>query len=199
MMIMKFNHLKNTLKALLLISCWLVTSAGHASSCPANLEKLKPDNMYKDNLDGTITDKVTSLIWQKCIVGETYKAATGVCDGTPTAVHWGEAMESAKNNTDYGSSDWRMPNIKELASLAEGHCVSPSINTTIFGPTKHAATETAYYWSSTPTAGTKGNDNEWRSHIWALDFKTNVIGIHPKDRSFASNDDSAFYYARLVR
>ncbi len=56
---------------------------------------------YTDNEDGTITDNITGLIWQK-----DYKVMS-----------YDEALEEAKNCTLAGESDWRIPTIKEAYSL----------------------------------------------------------------------------------
>lgn len=57
---------------------------------------------YTDNGDGTITDKVTGLIWQKSFAVMTYD----------------EAVQRAKTFSLSGQHDWRVPSIKELYSLA---------------------------------------------------------------------------------
>ncbi len=57
---------------------------------------------YTDNGDGTITDNVTGLIWQKD-PGE--------------KMTWAEAVEAAEDFELAGYDDWRLPTIKELYSL----------------------------------------------------------------------------------
>ncbi|MBF0240211.1 MAG: DUF1566 domain-containing protein [SAR324 cluster bacterium] len=85
---------------------------------------------YTDNSNDTITDNVTSLVWQKTDGGQkaTRAAAISYCDDLVLA----------------GSSDWRLPHIKELATLIHAGNYNPSINNTYF-PT----TSSANYWSST--------------------------------------------------
>jgi hypothetical protein len=63
-----------------------------------------PAPTYKDNGDGTVSDLVTGLMWQK----------------TPPVNHgaWAEAVAYAKTFTLAGYRDWRLPTIKELFSLA---------------------------------------------------------------------------------
>jgi len=57
---------------------------------------------YTDNGDGTITDNVTGLMWQKdAVEKKTYD----------------EAMNEVENSTLAGYDDWRMTSIKELYSL----------------------------------------------------------------------------------
>jgi Protein of unknown function (DUF1566) len=57
---------------------------------------------YTDNGDGTITDHVTGLIWQKSFSVMTYD----------------EAVRKAKTFFLSGQQNWRLPSIKEVYSLA---------------------------------------------------------------------------------
>ncbi len=64
------------------------------------------DNHFVDNIDGTVTDKATGLMWQK--------------SGSPSPLGNRFAKRYIKrlNNEQFaGYSDWRMPTIEELASL----------------------------------------------------------------------------------
>ncbi len=65
----------------------------------AQFEGNKPS--YTDNGDGTITDNVTKLVWQKGY----------------SLMSYDEAMAAAKSFTLGGRSDWRLPSIKEAYSL----------------------------------------------------------------------------------
>lgn len=58
---------------------------------------------YTDNGDGTITDNVTGLVWQKEF----------------SVMSYNEAMAAAKSLTLAGKSDWRLPSIKEAYSLID--------------------------------------------------------------------------------
>jgi hypothetical protein len=57
---------------------------------------------YRGNGEGTVTDLVTGLMWQK--------APTG-------GVSWDEAVAGASRVRTGGHTDWRLPTIKELYSL----------------------------------------------------------------------------------
>ena len=85
---------------------------------------------FKDNGDNTVTDNVTSLIWQK----------------TPTTdtLTWEQALSYAENLVLASKSDWRLPNIKELASINDESRNAPSVSTTFFPNVKSNR-----YWSST--------------------------------------------------
>ena len=112
---------------------------------------------FSDNNDGTITDNVTGLMWQK--------------SPAATAYTWEQALAFAENLTDASYTDWRLPNIKELVSINSETTNAPSINTTFF-PTV-AATR---YWSST-TQLAPGSTSAWfndfqNAGITSHDLKT---------------------------
>ena len=101
--------------------------------------KLPPSVIhFKDNADGTITDNVTNLIWQK----------------TPTTdtLTWEQALNYAENLVLAGKSDWRLPNIKELASINDESRNAPSVNLTFFPTLKSNR-----YWSSTSQKNVAAN------------------------------------------
>lgn len=102
----------------------------------------KPDDIYIDNHDGTVTDLETGLMWQKCTVGQAFKLGSGgaedSCSGTATRLDELSALGEAQTahiNKHLGYDSWRLPNIKELSSLVETTCESPAINTNIFPKT----------------------------------------------------------------
>ena len=65
---------------------------------------------YKDNANGTVTDRVTGLVWQKGFEVMGYK----------------EALEYAAASELAGHRDWRLPTVKELYSLIQFNGVDPS-------------------------------------------------------------------------
>ena len=106
----------------------------------ADINITKPDNIYTDHRDGTVTDKETGLMWQKCSLGLSGADCT---TGTAVTHTWQAALAAANTNTGNGYSDWRLPNKNELASLTEKACINPAINETVF-----PATVSKLYWSS---------------------------------------------------
>ena len=112
---------------------------------------------YTDNLDGTITDNVTGLMWQKCTNGQ---GITDCASGTATTYNWYQAagVADATDNPDgatnicgeltiAGQTDWRLPSVIELISILDNGVYSPAINTTYF-----PNTISSEYWSSTTAA-----------------------------------------------
>lgn len=60
---------------------------------------------YRDNGDGTLTDQVTGLTWQQA--------------HNPVRLGWQAASDACRSLTLGGRDDWRLPEIKELYSIAD--------------------------------------------------------------------------------
>jgi len=120
---------------------------------------------FTDNGDYTVTEINTSLVWQQedDNVVRTWEQALAYC----------EELEFA------GQTDWRLPNIKELGSIADmEQDMYPLINQNRF-----YGAEPDGYWSSTTSA-----DNG--SYAWQLSLHNGwVFDIH---KDFG-------YYVRCVR
>lgn len=85
----------------------------------AQFERNAPN--YRDNGDGTVTDLVTGLMWQK--------SADFDGDGEITADDkktYAEALADAEAFELGGYDDWRLPTIKELYSLFDAGGTDPS-------------------------------------------------------------------------
>jgi len=161
---------------LAVIAPW--ASAACVNSIPAN----SPTARFIDNLDGTVTDTRTGLMWMRCSLGQTWSGAT--CTGTATKYEWAGAFAEAQASTFASFSDWRLPNVKELVSIVERRCGSPSVNPDIF-----PATSTWYYWTSSPAVS--GMDTQARVVSFSQGFDTADYKTHV--------DSTWHYHARLVR
>jgi len=108
---------------------------------------------FLDNNNGTVSDPKTGLIWKKCSEGQSYNSGTNSCDNAASTYNWAAALQqtqdvnAATSGENLGQTDWRVPNINELASIAELSCFSPAINLSIF-----PSTPSNGYWSSSPRA-----------------------------------------------
>ena len=163
---------------LFLLFCF--TSIISSASCVNKNEQIpinKPEAVYLDHGDGTLTDRYTQLMWQVCTLGLNY-SANGTCVGTSTASSWQGALAGANANADYGHSDWRLPNKKELDSLVEVACYRPAIHQSLF-----VSTELGWYWSSTPYV-------DQSDRAWSVDFSWGAVEARLKNE---------LGYVRLVR
>ncbi|MCF7848370.1 MAG: DUF1566 domain-containing protein [Kiritimatiellales bacterium] len=61
-------------------------------------------NDFRNNSDGTVTDKATGLMWSQADAG---------------GMDWENALAYAEGSTLAGHSDWRLPNTKELQSIVD--------------------------------------------------------------------------------
>lgn len=91
-----------------------------------------PDSRYIMSDDGTVTDLDTGLMWMRCNLGQTWNTTTKVCDETPTTYSWQEAFEGVAAYTDTNYTNWRLPNINELRTIAAYDVSAPAINGVAF-------------------------------------------------------------------
>ena len=168
----------NWVQKIVILSAICFLSAFANAECTTNrnadIKITKPDNRYTDNNDGTVTDKVTGLMWTQCSLGLSGEECN---EGTAGTYTWQVALAMASNSAEHDYNDWRLPNIKEFESLIDEACFNPPINETLFPNTQRV------YWTSSPHAS---NDK------YAWDFNFHGGGDFSDDK----NDS---YYIRFVR
>lgn len=166
---------KHGLWSLVLLLVAAMAPAG-AQTCRDNIPASAPDSRFTDNGNGTVTDLATGLIWKQCAEG---LSGAGCLSGSATRFAWQQALQHAADAVFAGSSLWRLPNKKELASLVEQRCGDPAINTRYFPNTP----SDWWFWSSSPFAGRP-------SSAWSVHFSYGYVYYEFKDNAF---------YVRLVR
>ena len=114
---------------------------------------------YTDNGNGTITDNVTTLVWQK------------QDDATPRT--WADAITYCDTLTLGVQTDWRLPSQIELISIIDNGSSLPSINTTYF-----PNTVSSNYWSSTTVAYSS-------AYAWFVYFGSGESGANEPGASYA--------------
>jgi len=150
-------QIKSTLRRILVgssLSLALMTTANAQTSATCLFDTINASTnieQYFDNGDGTILDVLTGLTWSTCLYGQTFNTDTQGCDGAPTPVANFSAAISAQeslNDSAYaGKQDWRLPNMKELATLIEYACIEPAMRNDVF-----ASAPSAPIWSNTPNS-----------------------------------------------
>jgi hypothetical protein len=101
-----------------------------------------PAPRFTDNGNGTITDNLTGLMWEKTL--------------SSTTRLWAPALDYAENLTLAGFTDWHLPNINQLESITNS--AATSWKTWLESQGFVNVTE-GVYWSSTTYA--PGTGNAW--------------------------------------
>ncbi len=112
-----------------------------------------------------VDDTATGLVWQGCASGQEGDS----CEvGSATGVNWGEALYICEALTSGGHTDWRLPNVSELASIVDLSRSAPAIARNAF-----PETASSLFWTSTSSAGT---DNS----AWSVSFDRGVFDTSSK-------------------
>jgi len=127
---------------------WMAVTPLAAQTCNPNIPEETPNSRFVVHGDGTVTDSRTGLMWKRCPEGQGGSdCAILNASGYPEYLPWNQALQRAADAIFAGYSDWRLPNIKELASLVETKCYAPAINLRIFPNTR-----SEWFWSSSAYA-----------------------------------------------
>jgi hypothetical protein len=119
--------------------------SAQAQTCNSNIPEATPASQFViDAQKGIVLDKATGLMWKRCAEG---RSGADCSSGSVATYNWGQALVQAANSAYAGYSDWRLPNLKELASLVEERCYGPAINLTVF-----PGTASDGYWAASPYA-----------------------------------------------
>ena len=133
---------------------------------------------YIVSTDGQeVTDTQTNLIWRRCAEGMVFSGST--CTGTASGFNHEAALQNATNQAISTGIAWRLPNIKELSSIADRSLINPAIDSSAF-----PATPPFWFWSASPYGA-------YSPESWYVDFyQGNIDGGGFRD---------GVHYVRLVR
>lgn len=101
---------------------------------------------FHDNADGTVTDLLTGLMWQK---------------GENERMDWYAALKNCREMRLAGHSDWRLPNLKELNSILNLDHDNGWWYFKNFFPADGLKPPLLHYFSSTPYEGI---------YVWVTNF-----------------------------
>ena len=105
-----------------------------------------------------VTDNITDIVWQGCPEGKRGRTCTGSHD----EYNWHNALSNCEGLSWGGHEDWRLPDIKELASIVDDHSTEPCIDAFAF-----PGTPSVNFWSSSSSAGSPSN-------AWIVDFSSGI-------------------------
>jgi Protein of unknown function (DUF1566)/Repeat of unknown function (DUF5648) len=107
-------------------------------STPSRALVLSTAAYGSDGANNTASDSRSGLQWRRCEEGRTWNGTA--CTGTVTSFSHEQALAHARN-----TAGWRLPNIKELASLTD-----LSVGPAALDPTAFSGDQSNYHWASTP-------------------------------------------------
>ena len=134
--------MKKSLARIAAISLLVAALGVQAQQYCRSDDSLSPDR-FQFNEDGLVTDTVTGLQWQRCIVGLQYNDVVGRCVGMPRRYSFNEAESFAELESERSEFGWRVPSRDELASLVISDCRHPALDTSAFPNTPISS-----FWSN---------------------------------------------------
>jgi len=128
---------------------------------------------YIISADGKeVTDTQTRLIWRRCSEGLQWNGST--CAGIVSYFSHQAAFQQATAQAAATSRVWRLPNIKELSSIADiNRNPDPAID-----PLAFPATTSDRFWSSSPFITNSG-------YAWYVDFYDGYVSYALRYGSYA--------------
>jgi hypothetical protein len=145
--------------------------AGEGPSEPATA----PPNLYTVVGEAEVRDNYTGLVWQR---------------GTSeTELSWEQAGEYCAN-LGLNGQRWRLPSVRELATLVDEAKVAPAIDTEMFPGTRYGARSNDWYWASHRQRG-----NTYAA--WAINYDDGFTGFNAGSSSSWNYFTAA--WARCVR
>ena len=171
---MSLREFSKARTALMIVVLALIAAPLQAQQvCPAGLVESTPTDRFTLHDNGTVSDPVTGLMWRRCTHGQSYEASTNSCTGSITNLNWQSALQAAGASDFAGHEDWRVPNVKELASLIEFACEEPAINLTAFPDTPSG--DSPQYWTATIAP--------WGTSVFRVLFFRGAMGNGPASES----------------
>src|SRR4029077_16563958 len=119
-----------------------------------------PEPVHRD-LPRRGAGQLHPIVWQQADSAQT----------APMAVMaWADAKTYCAGLTT-GGHTWRLPSIRELATLVDEAQVAPAINRTMFPSTKYGSKSNNWYWASHRAAGNA-------TAAWAINFDDGFTGFN---------------------
>lgn len=150
---------------------YLIVICNVTAVCIADIESSTHISQFVINNNGTVTDNKTGLTWMRCSLGQIWDGSG--CTGSISRMNWQAALINAKSERFANFNDWRLPNIKELASIVESSCFDPAINIEVFPNTPGYI-----YWSSSARPSTSNSNDHYKAYL--MYFNYGVVSFNSK-------------------
>ena len=124
---------------------------------------------YTDNGNGTVTDNVTGLIWQKCSRGQNNDST---CSGIASQTEWANAGNYCSSLT-LATKTWRLPTLKELRGIVDYGKANPTIDITVF-----PGTQSSVYWSSSTFAQETNNASYVHFYFGSVSYSSKSANLN---------------------
>lgn len=169
--------MKMMMRVTVAISLMCLLSSAHAQQvCLDTAPTSAPEEDFVRFDNGQLLHLRTNLMWMRCAIGQAWDGDT--CTGEAEPYTWKQALNLSVGYNFNASTNWRLPNIKELSSITERSCVRPSIDSDLF-----PATPPDDFWTSTPSMADA-------QRAWVVAFFNSSNSIKEKNRTV---------FVRLVR
>lgn len=132
-----------------------------------------PAGQFSVNGDGTVSDHVTGLMWQR--------------EAPNANFIWEDAVSYCAALDLAGNDDWRLPTVLELRSIVDENRVGPAIDTSIF-----LGTTNDPFWTATLRAGNA-------DQMWLVGFYEGVVLPSEPELLFNLDGYEGAVRARCVR
>jgi hypothetical protein len=129
---------------------------GNGSGEDVDDPAVAPPDQYTTLSDDEAQDNYTRLIWQR----------NGDSSGL---ISWDDAVTYC-DTLDLGGRTWRLPTVRELATLVDEATVAPAINETVFPNTRYGARSNNWYWASHQARNSSAS--------WGLNFDDGFTGFN---------------------
>ncbi len=126
------------------------------------------EGRFIENDDGTVADACTGLVWQQ--------ETADIPGDDDDLVTWPEALRYCDELQFAGSSDWRLPNVRELQSIADYGRAFPALDTAFSDAPGTAC------WSSSSLINFMQRTPS--HHAWIVDFGIGEVIDAGKQYSF---------------
>lgn len=109
-----------------------------------------------------VTDSSSGLVWRRCPEGMVWSG--GECTGKYGTYTHETALQVASRVQSSSGVAWRLPNVKELASIIDRTKYSPAVDRAVF-----INIPSVWFWTSTPSMTNS-------SAAFMVDFNAGLIG-----------------------